>query len=97
MKFEKVSLKLSSKTLGFMEIRRLVFPPRQILVHRSVSVHHFLTNTKMTSLPYQLHSLVLACCDLFPKLRGDLKGKRFADINEVKLNIMAVSKTIEEY
>jgi len=54
--------------------------------HTALSVRRFLTKNGMTTVPHPPHSSDLAPCDffLFPRMKRDMKGKRFADIEEVK-------------
>jgi [histone H3]-lysine36 N-dimethyltransferase SETMAR len=51
--------------------------------HTALSVRRFLTKNDMTTVSYPPD---LAPCDffLFPRMKRDMKGKRFADIDEVK-------------
>ncbi|PNF23576.1 hypothetical protein B7P43_G04958 [Cryptotermes secundus] len=52
----------------------------------SLSVRQFLTKNGMTPVPHPPYSPNLAPCDffLFPRMKRDVKGKRFADVAEVK-------------
>lgn len=54
--------------------------------HTALSVRQFLTKNGMTPVPHPPYSPDLAPCDffLFPRMKRDMKGKRFADITEVK-------------
>ena len=53
--------------------------------HKALSVQQFLTKNSMTQLLYPPYSPDLAPCDfvLFPQMKK-VKGKRFADVEEVK-------------
>ncbi|PNF33206.1 hypothetical protein B7P43_G11690, partial [Cryptotermes secundus] len=52
----------------------------------TLSVRQFLTKNGMTPVPHPPYSPDLAPCDffLFPRMKRDMKGKRFADVAEVK-------------
>ncbi|PNF35638.1 hypothetical protein B7P43_G18390, partial [Cryptotermes secundus] len=54
--------------------------------HTALSVLQFLTKNGMTPVPHPPYSPDLAPCDffLFPRMKRDVKGKRFADVAEVK-------------
>jgi len=54
--------------------------------HTALSVRQFLTKNGMTPLTHPPYSPDLAPCDffLFPRMKKVLKGKRFADVEEVK-------------
>lgn len=54
--------------------------------HTALSVRRFLTKNGMTTVSHPPYSPDLAPCDffLFPRMKRDMKGKRFADIDEVK-------------
>ena len=54
--------------------------------HTALSVRQFLTKNGMTPLTHPPYSPDLAPCDffLFPRMKKALKGKRFADIEEVQ-------------
>ena len=51
-----------------------------------LTVDQFLTKNSMTQLLHPPYSPDLAPCDffLFPRMKKVLKGKRFADVDEVK-------------
>ena len=52
-------------------------------------VHQYLAKTKMTVFPHLPYSLYLAPCDfhLFPKLKLQLNGERFEDIDAIQQNV----------
>jgi len=54
--------------------------------HKALSVKQFLTKNSMTQLLHPPYSPNLAPCDffLFPRMKEVLKGKRIADVDEVK-------------
>jgi histone-lysine N-methyltransferase SETMAR len=54
--------------------------------HKALSVQQFLTKNRMTQLLHPPYSHDLAPCDflLFRRMKKVLKGKRFADVEEVK-------------
>lgn len=54
--------------------------------HKALRVKQFLAKNGMTLLPHPPYSPDLAPCDffLFPKMKKELKGRRFADIEEVQ-------------
>ncbi|PNF44125.1 hypothetical protein B7P43_G03186, partial [Cryptotermes secundus] len=55
--------------------------------HTALSVRQFLTKNGMTPVPHPPYSPDHAPCDfffLFPRMKRDMKGKRFADVAEVK-------------
>lgn len=54
--------------------------------HTSLSVQQFLTKNNMAIVPHPSYSPNLAPCDffLFPRIKHDLKGKHFVNIDEVK-------------
>jgi len=68
--------------------------------HKALSVKQFLTKNSMTQLLHPPYSPDLAPCDffLFPRMKKGLKGKRFADMEEVKKKTMEALKgiTLEE-
>lgn len=53
--------------------------------HTALSARQFLTKNGLTPVPHPPHSRDLSPCDfLFPRMKGNMKGKRFADVAEVK-------------
>jgi len=54
--------------------------------HTALSVPQFLTKNRMTTASHHPYSPDLAPCDffLFPRMKRDLKGKRFQNVDEVK-------------
>ena len=54
--------------------------------HTALSVQQFLAKNNMTVIPLPPCSPDLAPCDffLFPLMKGQMKGKRFADVSKVK-------------
>ena len=54
--------------------------------HTTLSVHQFLTQNSMTLVPHPPYSPNLTLGDffLFPQMKKFLKGKRFADVEEMK-------------
>nr|CAI5864484.1 unnamed protein product [Callosobruchus analis] len=54
--------------------------------HTALSIRQFLTKNGMTPIVHPPYSPDLAPCDffLFPRLKRDMKGKRFATVEEVK-------------
>jgi len=63
-------------------------------------VQQFLAKN-MAVIPHPPYSLDLAPCDffLFPRMKGQMKGKRFADVSEVKKKTLEVFNniSIEEF
>ena len=65
--------------------------------HRALSVQQFLAKNNTTVIPRPPYSPDLAPCDfsLFPRYEmPDKKGKRFADVSEVKKKTLEVLKNI---
>lgn len=58
----------------------------------------FLNKNGMTPVPHPPYSPDLAPCDffLFPRMKRDMKGKRFADITEVKTKTTEALSAITE-
>lgn len=54
--------------------------------HAAISVRQFLAKNNMTPLPHAPYSPDLAPCDffLFPRMKRDMKGQRFDDVEAVK-------------
>lgn len=69
--------------------------------HTSIVVRQFLTKNGMITLPHAPYSPDTAPSDffLFPRMKKNLKGKRFEDIDEVKRKTTAELKgiTSEEF
>jgi len=69
--------------------------------HKALSVKQFLTKNSMTQLLHPPYSPDLAPCDffLFPRMKKVLKGKRFADVEEVKKKTTEALKgiTLQEF
>jgi transposase len=64
--------------------------------HTALSVQRFLTKNGMTPLPHPPYSPDLAPCYffLFPRMQSDLKGKHFADVEDVKKKMTEALKGI---
>jgi len=64
--------------------------------HTALSGQQFLAKNKMTVIPHPPYSSDLATCDFFPArtVKGQLKGKRFADVSEVKKKTLEVLNNI---
>ena len=67
--------------------------------HTALSVRQFLAKKQknnMTVIPHPPYSPDLAPCDffLFPRTKSQMKGKRFADVSEVKKKTLAVLNNI---
>nr|CAH7750035.1 unnamed protein product [Callosobruchus chinensis] len=64
--------------------------------HTALSVKQFLTKNGMTPIVHPPYSPDLAPCDffLFPRLKKDMKGKRFASVEEVKQKSLKGLKNI---
>jgi len=64
--------------------------------HTALRVQQFLTKNKMTAIPHPPCSPEVAPCDffLFPRMKGQMKGKRFADVSEVKKKTLEVLNNI---
>ena len=65
--------------------------------HTALSVQQFLVKkNNMTVIPHPTYSSKLAPCDffLFPRMKGQMKGKRFADVSEVKKKTLEVLNNI---
>jgi histone-lysine N-methyltransferase SETMAR len=56
--------------------------------HAALSVREFLSKHSIPVVPHPPYSPDLTVCDffLFPRLKSTLKGKRFQDVKEIKLN-----------
>ena len=54
--------------------------------HAAISVHQFLAKNNMTHLPHASYSPDHALCDffLFLRMKRDMKGQRFDDVEAVK-------------
>ncbi len=67
-------------------------------VHNAVSLRQFLAQKNVTVLHHPPYSLDLAPADyfLFPKLKLQLKGKRFEDIQTIQKNVTDILKGIPE-
>jgi len=69
--------------------------------HKALSVKQFLTKNSMTQLPHPPYSPKLSPCYffLFPRMKKVLKGKRFADVEEVKKKTTEALKgiTLQEF
>ena len=63
--------------------------------HTAMSVQQFLAKN-MTVIPHPPYSPDLAPCDffLFPRMKGQMKRKRFADVSEVKKKTLEVLNNI---
>jgi len=64
--------------------------------HIALSVRKFLTKNGMTTASHPPYSQDLAPCDffLFPRIKRDLKGKRFQNVEEVREKTTEALKTI---
>jgi len=66
--------------------------------HMALSLQQFLVRKKnnMTVIPHPPYSPNLAPCDffLFPRTKRQMKGKRFADVSEVKKKTLEVLNSI---
>jgi len=64
--------------------------------HTALSVQQFLAKNNMTVIPLPPCSPDLAPCDffLFPLMKGQMKGKRFADVSKVKKKALEVLNNI---
>jgi len=64
--------------------------------HTALSVRQFLMKNVMTTASHPLYSPDLAPCDffLFPRLKRDLKGKRFHNVEEVREKTMEALKAL---
>jgi hypothetical protein len=64
----------------------VVASPQQRATHKALSVKQFLTKNSMIQLLHLPYSPDLAPCDflLFSRMKQVLKGKCFADVEEVK-------------
>jgi len=63
-----------------------------------LSVQQFLAKNNMTVIPHSPYSPDLAPCDffLFPHMKGQMKGKCFADVSEVKKKTLEVLNSSTE-
>ena len=70
--------------------------PRQSPAHTALSVQQFLAKNNITVIRHPPYSPDLAPCTffLFPRMKGKMKGKRFADVSEVKKKILEVLNNI---
>jgi len=59
-------------------------------------VQQFLAKNNMTVIPHPPYSSDLALCDffLFHRMKRQMKGKRFADVSEVKKKTLEVLNNI---
>jgi len=66
--------------------------------HTALSVQQFLAKNNMTVIPHPPYSPDLAPCDffLFPRMKGQMKGKYLVDVSEVKKKILEVLNIIIE-
>jgi len=64
--------------------------------HTALSVQQFLAKNNMTVIPHPPYSPDLAPCDffVFPFMKCQTKGKRFADVSEVKKKTLEVLNNI---
>jgi len=64
--------------------------------HTSLIVREFLTKINMSTVPHPAYSPDLAPCDfyVFPKMKLQLKGRRFASIEEVQAESQQVLNTL---
>jgi len=64
--------------------------------HTTLSVQQFLAKNNMMVIPHPSYSPDLVPCDsfLFPHMKRQTKGKRFADVSEVKKKMMEVLNNI---
>jgi len=62
----------------------------------ALSVQQFLAKNNMTVIPHPPYSPNLAPCDffLFPRMKGQMKGKCFADVTKVKKKTLEVLNNI---
>ena len=63
---------------------------RRAAVHTALNIRQFLVSTIAIILTYALYSSDLAPSNflLFPKIKSELKGMRFSDVDDVKCNSM---------
>ena len=73
----------------------MVPSPQQCPAHTALSVQQFLAKNIMV-IPHPPHSPDLAPCDflLLPRMKGHMKGKCFADVTEVKKEMLEVLNNI---
>jgi histone-lysine N-methyltransferase SETMAR len=66
--------------------------------HADLLTRRFLTNNSVTVVPYPPYSPYLALSDffLFPKLKMELKGRRFQTVEGVQAESQAVLTTLRE-
>jgi len=66
------------------------------LAYTALSVQQFLPKNNMTVIPHPPYSPDLAPCDffLFPCMKGQMKGKSFADVSEVKKKTLEILNNI---
>jgi len=64
--------------------------------HTALSLQQFRAKNKMAVIPHSPYSSDLATCDffLFARMKGQLKGKCFADVIEVKKETLEVLNNI---
>ena len=64
--------------------------------HTALSVQQFLAKINMTVIPHPPHSPDLVPCNffLFPRMKGQMKGKHFADVSKVKKKTLEVLNNI---
>ena len=64
--------------------------------HTALSVQQFLAKNNMTVIPHPPYSSDLVPYDflMFPRMKSQMKGKRFADVSEVKKKTLEVLNNI---
>jgi hypothetical protein len=64
--------------------------------HMALNVQQFLAKSTMTVIPHPSYSPDLTPCDFFliPHMKCQMKGKRFADVSEVKKKTLEVLNNI---
>ena len=70
--------------------------PDNAPAHMALSVQQFLAKNNMTVIPHPPYSLDVVPCDffLFHRIKGQMKGKCFADVSEVKKKTLEVLNNI---
>ena len=64
--------------------------------HTALSVQQFLARNDMKVIPHPPYSSDLVPCDSFPfsQMKGQMKGKRFLDVSEMKNKTLEVLNNI---
>lgn len=75
-----------------MEIEGIIYHHDNAPAHRAIDTQDTIDFLGMERIPHAPYSPDLAPMDfaLFPRLKSDLRGKRFADLNDLRMEIRRV-------